>query len=76
MTFDEAPQQLDIDLNKFYRTGQVADLLKVSKDTVVRMARDGRLPFNRTLGSANRPGIRRFQGRDVLAVWLEMNQYM
>jgi excisionase family DNA binding protein len=66
----------DIDLHQLYLTAQVAKLLEVSKDTVVRMANEGQLPFNRTMGSAKRPGIRRFRGSDVLAAWLEMNQYL
>lgn len=75
MTTDNA-SPIDVDLQRLYFTAEVAGLLEVSKDTVVRMAANGQLPFSRTLGSAKKPGIRRFRGRDILAVWLEMNQYL
>ncbi len=73
MTPDNRPQ---IDLAKLYQTGEVAGFLEISKDTVVRMAERGELPHRRTPGSAKRGGYRRFRGSDILAVWLEMNQYM
>ena len=38
----------------FLFTSQVADLLHVSPKTVARWAKDGRLPFQRTLGGHRR----------------------
>ena len=38
----------------FLLTSQVADLLHVSPKTVARWAKDGRLPFQRTLGGHRR----------------------
>lgn len=73
MTTDDRPQ---IDLAKLYRTGEVAEFLELSKDTVLRMAKRGELPYRRTPGSAKRGGYRRFRGSDIMAVWLGMNQYM
>jgi excisionase family DNA binding protein len=38
----------------FLFTSQVADLLHVSPKTIARWAKDGRLPFQRTLGGHRR----------------------
>jgi excisionase family DNA binding protein len=38
----------------YLRTGEVADLLSVSPKTVSRWAKEGRLPFMRTLGGHRR----------------------
>jgi excisionase family DNA binding protein len=49
------------DAEPFLRTSQVADLLQVSPKTIARWAKDGRLPFQRTLGGHRRypePAIR------------------
>ena len=49
------------DAEPFLLTSQVADLLHVSPKTVARWAKDGRLPFQRTLGGHRRypePAIR------------------
>jgi excisionase family DNA binding protein len=42
------------DAEAFLLTSQVADLLHVSPKTVARWAKDGRLPFQRTLGGHRR----------------------
>jgi excisionase family DNA binding protein len=42
------------DVEPFLFTNQVADLLHVSPKTVARWAKDGRLPFQRTLGGHRR----------------------
>ena len=42
------------DVEPFLLTHQVADLLHVSPKTVARWAKDGRLPFQRTLGGHRR----------------------
>jgi excisionase family DNA binding protein len=42
------------DVEPFLFTSQVADLLHVSPKTVARWAKDGRLPFQRTLGGHRR----------------------
>jgi excisionase family DNA binding protein len=42
------------------RTAEVADLLGVSPKTVARWAKDGKLPFLRTLG-----GHRRYPEREI-----------
>jgi excisionase family DNA binding protein len=45
----------------YLRTAEVADLLGVSTKTIARWARQGRLPFQRTLGGHRRypePAIR------------------
>jgi excisionase family DNA binding protein len=42
------------DVEPFLLTSQVADLLHVSPKTVARWAKDGRLPFQRTLGGHRR----------------------
>jgi excisionase family DNA binding protein len=42
------------DAEAFLLTSQVADLLHVSPKTVARWAKDGRLPFRRTLGGHRR----------------------
>jgi excisionase family DNA binding protein len=42
------------DVEAFLLTSQVADLLHVSPKTVARWAKDGRLPFRRTLGGHRR----------------------
>jgi excisionase family DNA binding protein len=49
------------DAEPFLFTSQVADLLHVSPKTIARWAKDGRLPFQRTLGGHRRypePAIR------------------
>jgi excisionase family DNA binding protein len=45
---------------KWLRSAQVADLLNVNAKTVNRWAREGRLPFQRTLG-----GHRRYEERVI-----------
>jgi excisionase family DNA binding protein len=42
------------DAEPFLLTSQVADLLHVSPKTVARWAKDGRLPYQRTLGGHRR----------------------
>jgi excisionase family DNA binding protein len=42
------------DVESFLFTSQVADLLHVSPKTIARWAKDGRLPFQRTLGGHRR----------------------
>jgi excisionase family DNA binding protein len=42
------------DAESFLHTSQVADLLHVSPKTIARWAKDGRLPFLRTLGGHRR----------------------
>jgi excisionase family DNA binding protein len=42
------------DVEPFLFTSQVADLLHVSSKTVARWAKEGRLPFQRTLGGHRR----------------------
>jgi excisionase family DNA binding protein len=49
------------DTEPFLYTSQVADILHVSPKTIARWAKDGRLPFQRTLGGHRRypePAIR------------------
>ena len=49
------------DAESFLYTSQVADILHVSPKTIARWAKDGRLPFQRTLGGHRRypePAIR------------------
>jgi excisionase family DNA binding protein len=49
------------DAEPFLFTSQVADLLHVSPKTIARWAKQGRLPFQRTLGGHRRypePAIR------------------
>jgi excisionase family DNA binding protein len=49
------------DAEPFLYTSQVADILHVSPKTIARCAKDGRLPFQRTLGGHRRypePAIR------------------
>jgi excisionase family DNA binding protein len=49
------------DAEPFLHTSHVADLLHVSPKTIARWAKDGRLPFLRTLGGHRRspePAIR------------------
>ena len=49
------------DAESFLHTSHVADLLHVSPKTIARWAKDGRLPFQRTLGGHRRdpePAIR------------------
>jgi excisionase family DNA binding protein len=47
--------------SRYLHTAQVADLLQVSPKTVARWAKEGRLPFVRTLG-----GHRRYLEADIL----------
>ena len=42
------------DAESFLHAGQVADILHVSPKTIARWAKDGRLPFQRTLGGHRR----------------------
>jgi excisionase family DNA binding protein len=42
------------DAESFLPTSQVADLLHVSPKTIARWAKDGRLPYQRTLGGHRR----------------------
>jgi excisionase family DNA binding protein len=42
------------DAEPFLFTSRVADLLHVSPKTIARWAKDGRLPFQRTLGGHRR----------------------
>jgi excisionase family DNA binding protein len=42
------------DAEPFLFTSQVADLLHVSPKTIARWAKDGRLPYQRTLGGHRR----------------------
>ena len=49
------------DAEPFLYTSQVADILHVSPKTIARWAKNGRLPFQRTLGGHRRypePAIR------------------
>jgi excisionase family DNA binding protein len=49
------------DAEPFLHPSQVADLLHVSPKTIARWAKDGRLPYQRTLGGHRRdpePAIR------------------
>ena len=49
------------DAEPFLHTSHVADLLHVSSKTIARWAKDGRLPYQRTLGGHRRypePAIR------------------
>jgi excisionase family DNA binding protein len=49
------------DAEPFLHTSQVADILHVSPKTIARWAKNGRLPFQRTLGGHRRypePAIR------------------
>ena len=49
------------DAESFLHTSHVADLLHVSPKTIARWAKDGRLPYQRTLGGHRRdpePAIR------------------
>jgi excisionase family DNA binding protein len=39
---------------RYLKTGDVADLLHISPKTVTRWARDGKLPYSRTLGGHRR----------------------
>jgi excisionase family DNA binding protein len=42
------------DAESFLHTSQAADILHVSPETIARWAKDGRLPFQRTLGGHRR----------------------
>jgi excisionase family DNA binding protein len=42
------------DAESFLHTSQVADILHVSPKTIARWAKDGRLPYQRTLGGHRR----------------------
>jgi excisionase family DNA binding protein len=42
------------DAQSFLHTSQVADVLAVSPKTIARRAKDGRLPYQRTLGGHRR----------------------
>jgi excisionase family DNA binding protein len=42
------------DAQSFLHTSQVADILHVSPKTIARWAKDGRLPYQRTLGGHRR----------------------
>jgi excisionase family DNA binding protein len=42
------------DAEPFLSTSQVADILHVSPKTIARWAKDGRLPYQRTLGGHRR----------------------
>jgi excisionase family DNA binding protein len=42
------------DAEPFLHTSQVADILHVSPKTIARWAKDGRLPYQRTLGGHHR----------------------
>jgi predicted site-specific integrase-resolvase len=49
------------DAESFLHTSQPADILHVSPQTIARSAKDGRLPYQRTLGGHRRspePAIR------------------
>jgi len=48
---------------RYLRTAQVAELLQVSPKTVARWAKEGKLPFLRTLG-----GHRRYPEGEILAL--------
>ena len=51
----------------YLRTSQVAELLHVSRATVTRWAKDGKLPVLRTLG-----GHRRFPEAEIRALVAEL----
>jgi len=51
----------------YLRTSQVADILHVSPKTVSRYAKEGRLPFLRTLG-----GHRRYPEAEIRAMVAEL----
>ncbi len=51
----------------YLRTSQVADLLYVSPKTVSRWAKEGKLPFLRTLG-----GHKRYPEADIRAMVAEL----
>jgi excisionase family DNA binding protein len=42
------------DAESFLHTSQLADILHVSPKTIARWAKDGRLPYQRTLGGHRR----------------------
>jgi excisionase family DNA binding protein len=46
--------QATIDSPSYLRTGEVADILHVSPMTVSRWAKEGKLPFMKTLGGHHR----------------------
>ena len=48
------------ELPRYLRTTEVADILQVSPKTVSRWAKDGKLPFLRTLG-----GHRRYPASEI-----------
>jgi excisionase family DNA binding protein len=52
----------------YLRTAQVAELLQVSPKTVARWAKEGKLPFLRTLG-----GHRRFPEGEIRALLGELS---
>jgi len=53
----------------YLRTGEVADLLSVSPKTVSRWAKEGRLPFMRTLG-----GHRRYPEAEIRQLVADLRQ--
>jgi excisionase family DNA binding protein len=52
----------------YLRTAQVAELLQVSPKTIARWAKEGKLPFLRTLG-----GHRRFPEGEIRALLDELS---
>ncbi len=53
----------------YLRTAEVAQLLHVSPKTVSRWAKEGKLPFLKTLG-----GHRRYPEKDILALAHDLRQ--
>jgi excisionase family DNA binding protein len=53
---------------RYLRTAQVAELLQVSPKTVARWAKEGKLPFLRTLG-----GHRRYPESEIRALLDELS---
>lgn len=55
----------DLEADVYLRSSEVADLLHVSPKTVSRWAKEGKLPYRRTLGGHRRfpaEGIRQLAG--------------
>lgn len=53
----------DVEADVYLRSSEVADLLHVSPKTVSRWAKEGKLPYRRTLG-----GHRRFPAEGIRAL--------
>jgi excisionase family DNA binding protein len=65
-----------IEYARWYHSREAAEFLGIATSTLRRWASEGKIEYSRTLGSAQFPGYRRYQGGAILLCWLQMYGYV